>query len=382
MRYLDGLDTGNRCSLRIGPYHIRLPYSYPILNYNNSLDLIYPLLSPGCCRTGIGDSRTISKIIRHDSKNSPDRDRPIRMNAASIAPEALSSLSEQRVLVVGVARNCEKTLTKDISRLRESLKSCKALSWLVVESDSSDGTVNALRVLERDVPAFQFMSLGSLKQTIPIRTQRIARCRNAYLEQLKSNPLYSDVDCVVVADLDGVNDLVTADGFASCWMRSEWGVCTANQKGPYYDIWALRHRLWSPTDCWRQYRFLVAHNAPKEAALWASTLTKMITIAETEEWIEVDSAFGGLGVYRRSVLDGVLYSGLDEDGQEICEHVSLNNQIKSRGARIFINPRLINSARTDHTSHRTFMKRLERYFGYAAKKLLIVGRRPASSKTA
>src|ERR1035437_8914171 len=164
--------------------------------------------------------------------------------------------SDQRVVVVGVARNCERTIKYDVLRLFESLRNCKTLSWVVVESDSSDRTLDALRTLEVDVPGFRFISLGSLHETIPIRTQRIAYCRNVYLEELKSNLLYSEIDYFVVADLDGVNNLVSAEGFESCWARSGWDVCTANQRGPYYDIWALRHPIWNPNDCFQQLEFL------------------------------------------------------------------------------------------------------------------------------
>ena len=279
-----------------------------------------------------------------------------------IEPKAFSNFSEQNILVVGVARDCQKPVRGEVLRLFESLKSCRMLHWLVIESDSSDKTVDTLRDLEKEVPGFRFISLGSLRMQMQIRTQRIAHCRNAYLDELRYNPLYSDIDYVVVADLDGVNNLVSNDGFASCWLRSDWGVCTANQRGPYYDIWALRHRLWSPNDCWRQYDFLLAMRANREAALWAAMLTKMITIDESNDWIEVDSAFGGLAIYRRRALDGVIYSGLDETGGPVCEHVSLNNQIRSKGYKIFINPRLINTAHTNQAHQRTLPQSLIRCY--------------------
>ena len=271
-------------------------------------------------------------------------------------------LSDKRLLVAGVARDCQKSVRSEVLRLLESLKPCRMLKWLVIESDSSDKTIDTLRDLEKEIPGFRFISLGPLAQQMPIRTQRIAHCRNAYLDELKSNPLYADIDYVVIADLDGVNNLVSSDGFASCWLRSDWGVCTANQRGPYYDIWALRHHLWSPNDCWRQYHFLLAMKANREAALWASMYTKMITIAESNDWIEVDSAFGGLAIYRRHALDDVFYSGLDETGGQVCEHVSLNSQIRSRGYRIFINPRLINTAHTDQAHQRKLPQSLKRRY--------------------
>jgi len=294
-----------------------------------------------------------------------------------IEHSAFTHLSEQRILVVGVARDCQKSVRGEVLRLFESLKSCRMLHWLVIESDSSDKTVDTLRDLEKEVPGFRFISLGSLRMQMQIRTQRIAHCRNAYLDELKSNPLYADIDYVVVADLDGVNNLATSGGFASCWLRSDWDVCTANQRGPYYDIWALRHHLWSPNDCWQQYHFLLAMKAKREAALWAAIYTKMITIDESNDWIEVDSAFGGLAVYRRRTLDGIRYAGVDEAGEPVCEHVSLNNKIRSSGYRIFINPKLINTAGTEHSHQRKAVQCLKRSCSdlrREAKELFLKGR--------
>jgi hypothetical protein len=278
------------------------------------------------------------------------------------------------MLVVGVARNCEKTIEKDVLRLFESLKNSKTLSWFVVESDSSDKTVGALRDLEGKIPRFRFRSLGSLRQAMPLRTQRIAHCRNLYLEELRSNPLYADVDYVVVADLDGVNKLLTEACVASCWTRSEWDVCTANQLGPYYDIWALRHPLWSPNDCFKQYDFFVAHRVRKRAAFRLAVRSRMIVIGPMDDWIEVDSAFGGLAIYRRQVLSGAKYTGLDDTGREICEHVSLNSHLRSSGHRIFINPQLVNANRTDHARQHEMVTRLRRYIARQVGHLLSGGR--------
>jgi hypothetical protein len=266
-----------------------------------------------------------------------------------IVNSMITGLSDVRMLILGTARDCEDTIRKDVFRLCASLGWCQTLNWFVVESDSSDGTVRELQSIANSVPGFRYASLGNLRESFAKRTQRLAYCRNLCLDQLWSNSLYSDVNYVMIADLDGTNELVTEAGSQSCWMRSGWGVCTANQRGPYYDIWALRHHEWNPGDCWRQYRFLVKHGIAHTNAVWAAVYHKMIKIDEMEDWIEVDSAFGGLAVYRREVLNGLSYIGLDEAGHEICEHVSLNAQIKANGHRIFINPRLINAGVTPAT---------------------------------
>jgi hypothetical protein len=97
----------------------------------------------------------------------------------------------------------------------------------------------------------------------------------------------------------------------------------------------------------------------------------MIVIDPTEDWIEVDSAFGGLAIYRRHALSRVRYIGLGEAGQEICEHVSLNSQIRSNGYRVFINPMLVNAALTEHARQQLLIPLLKGYFVRQARQLFL-----------
>jgi hypothetical protein len=260
-------------------------------------------------------------------------------------------LSSEKLLLVGVARDCGAIIESEVRRLLAALDFFKSVAWLVIESDSADDTLHALDRLKATIPNFRFSSLGQLREEIPSRTERIAHCRNQYLEELHYNPIYEGINYIAIADLDGVNSLITSTAVQSCWVRDGWDVCCANQVGPYYDIWALRHKDWSPNDCWKQYEFLRQFNKSHEAA-GASVWFKMITIQENNSWIEVDSAFGGFAIYRRSVLSKELaYLGASELGEEVSEHVSFHNQIRGNGGRIFINPRLINGAENEHTKY-------------------------------
>lgn len=260
-----------------------------------------------------------------------------------------SALPQCEFLIVGLARNCEDKIRGDVYALLRAVGNSSKVSWLIVESDSVDSTAKVLSQLTVELPNFRVLNLGFLRKSIPVRTQRLAHCRNTYLAELQSNPLYAAVDYVIVADLDGANGLLSESGLSSCWNHSAWEVCTANQRGPYYDIWALRHSQWSANDCWKQYEFLIAHGVRKEKARVAAMYSKMIIVDEESEWIEVDSAFGGLAVYRREALMGVEYRGFDDAGDAICEHVPLHRQIKAKGGRLFINPRLINTGESEHS---------------------------------
>ena len=120
--------------------------------------------------------------------------------------DPISQLRDQAVLLVGTARNCASTVGPDIARLRRALDYFGTIHCLVVESDSDDDTVGELRRLEAEIDHFRFVSLGKLEGEMPLRTERIAHCRNAYLEALNSDPQYGDVDYVVVADLSSGPD--------------------------------------------------------------------------------------------------------------------------------------------------------------------------------
>ena len=109
-----------------------------------------------------------------------------------------------------------------------------------------------------------------------------------------------------------------------------------------------------------QYAFLSERGAQRELAAWVSAFGKMITIPESADWIPVDSAFGGLAIYRRAILAGARYSGADENGEPVCEHVPLHKQLRARGARIFINPRLIDTSYTENSRQRTLTHILKR----------------------
>lgn len=254
-----------------------------------------------------------------------------------------------RPLVAGLVRNCAKGIGVDLQLLQQALQGFGEVRWLLVESDSTDDSLKVLESLGRQLPGFRYVSLGSLRSQRPLRTDRIAHCRNAYLDELDHNPLYADVDTVFVTDFDRVNTHLTAQALRSCWQRDGWDGCMANQAGPYYDVWALRHPEWSPNDCFAQMRFLERQGLTPERALRAAVDSRMITISPEADWIEVDSAFGGLAVYRREALRGLRYHGLDAAGLETCEHVALHAQMRARGARLFINPRLINAGWTEHT---------------------------------
>jgi hypothetical protein len=267
-----------------------------------------------------------------------------------MTPGIAETCQQRAVLIVGLARNCAQTLPETVRVLTAAVAQFQSVHWLVVESDSDDDTVSVLEQLRSTVAGFDYRALGSLADKLPERTERLAHCRNVYLDHLAalnagSSP--AGIDFLLVADLDGVNTALTAEGLMSCWARNDWGACAANQRGLYYDIWALRHPQWCPGDCWEQSRFLEQHGSGAGHARKVSVFGRMVEIPEKAEWLEVDSAFGGLVIYRTNSLAGARYVGLTAQGRPVCEHVAFHATMKASGARLFINPKLINAESSD-----------------------------------
>ena len=276
-------------------------------------------------------------------------------------------LSTQNVAVVGIVKDVQGTISDDYERIRISLSGFKSISWFIVESNSSDSSLMELSDIRSKDPSFNFMSLGKVDEQGQSRTVGMADARNSYLRELRDNSRFENIDFVVVADFNGLNNLLNKDSIESCFQRSDWDACFANQSKKYYDIWALRHPLWSPNDCWSQHAFFRKYLKFPELALYSSVQSRMIHIPMNESWIEVESAFGGLGIYRRSVISEGVYVGLTETGFAICEHVPFNLMLRSKGYRLFVNPALINADSTDHSENAFFGKLFKRLLSYPIK---------------
>ena len=258
---------------------------------------------------------------------------------------------QRRFFITGIVRDAEKTLAGSVSAIDTAFRQFGTTRWFVVESDSSDRTPERLAELASTMDDFSFVTLGVLQSRFAERIDRIAFCRNSYLQHFFDNGHDEESDFLVVADLDGMNQKLDGPALASCWEHDSWDACFANQDGPYYDIYALRHPVWSATDPQVAIGFFRRFGLPPSRSVNLAVYDKMIRIPRNAEWIEVESAFGGLGIYRPQALREKRYHGRDAAGAVICEHVMLHQQMRQAGCRLFINPGLVNDSITEHTRH-------------------------------
>ena len=261
----------------------------------------------------------------------------------------MNNLSERSAVFVGCARNCEAHLDKVLENIGRLAALYAKAAFVFVESDSQDGTKAQMLQWLAPLPSGTLLQLDGLAATEPRRTARLALARNNALAYLRESP-YADYDDLVVMDFDEANSTpLDREAFTAAveFLHADgqtFGVFT-NSRPVYYDIWALRHPNWCPSDCWAEV--LAAHDVSPDEAKERFVYARQVAIDRHQSPIEVASGFGGLGIYRLAKVLPHQYVGITSSGSEVCEHVSLNLAL-CRSGRLFIFPALQNLAPRGH----------------------------------
>lgn len=239
------------------------------------------------------------------------------------------------VAICGTIRNGEANFQTVCANVKKIAGWFKTAIIVVVESDSDDNTLK----LWSEESSVNLISHGKLRDRLPSRTQRLAFCRNTYLDLVLSRK--KDIDLMINIDLD---DILTEDLddflFENCMLETEypnWDAVFANQSYRYYDIWALRDEN-IDFDCIEAIHALKSR-MPKPEAVGKFQRH----IPRNSGLLPVKSAFGGLGVYKVSSLDqNSRYVGrVNNSNREICEHVPLNLYLTGKGCKLFIDSSMV-----------------------------------------
>ena len=243
----------------------------------------------------------------------------------------------------GVARDCARHLPAVLDNLERFAGTYDRARFVFVVSDCRDDTAECLRRwLGGRGRDGMLIDLGLLEPSLPRRTERIARARNAGLEAVARQA--DGFDHLVVADLDDVlGRPVGLAGFrdAVAWLDgdpSRAGVF-AGATPRYYDVWALRHDRWCPDDCWHPI-WGRPDQESFEAAKFREVFARQVVLPADLQPVAVRSAFGGLGIYRLPAALAARYQGVDAQGRDTSEHVAFNAAIHAAGGGLYVVPAL------------------------------------------
>jgi hypothetical protein len=261
----------------------------------------------------------------YTSEHFPERHFPARN--PSVFREKVAAgyrnMKESSVVLCGITKDDADILPLTLRRIEQTGGLFGDYRVVVYENDSRDDTPAILKVWESANGKVRVLSdslVGSPILRLP-RTERLAWCRNRYLDFIRQSDEYRACDYVIVVDLD-LKGGWSYDGLASSFSRFDWDIVASNSIGyhylrkTYYDLFALKPR----TVLKRNWLFRLIGEG------WQ--------LRRDDPWITIQSGFGGLAVYRKEKLIPERYAGT-LNGEAVCEHISLNADHR---LRCYLNP--------------------------------------------
>ncbi len=258
-------------------------------------------------------------------------DTPHATSERAVDPKSLP------LVICGCCRDVEAHLPRVLESMHATGSQFRDYQIVIFENDSRDGT---RRILEDERQRFPGMITLLLEDGMksPKRTERLAYIRNRLLETARSiDP--GNEGLLMMMDMDDVAaEGSLAETIHTCfdYPYECWDALATNRRLVYYDIWPLRIRHHIEFDfVERCERFPGLEGQRKYFLRFRGQ------IRTSDRLLPVLSAFGGAALYKMSALQGKHYVGLNAEGGEVCEHLSLHAQMIADGGRIFINTRMV-----------------------------------------
>jgi uncharacterized protein YpmB len=254
-----------------------------------------------------------------------------------------NNMQKYNVIFGGTVKNVEPYIDSILKHIDQCGKKFKSYSLVIYENDSTDNTRKILMDNKKDNYHYIFEE-GITEQR---RTIRLANGRNKLVEKVKELNQKGEYTYFILMDMDDRNSSGKfIDSIDTCFKYhyNDWDVLTGNQTKKYYDTWALRKNGLIDYDCWGEYFKPTTSEEKKEE------INHIIenTVFEKNGLLEVDSAFGGIAIYKIEAINDCKYIGeyknneYPEHNNELCEHVEFHKCIKNNGGKIFINTEFYN----------------------------------------
>ena len=241
------------------------------------------------------------------------------------------------IYIAALVKNSQDTLEKNIDFIldyNEKYRNNDRIKLLILENDSIDDTKKILDKYSNN-NLIQIFSQNGLEKNILNRIERITYCRNFIFEKIRDiNTEESDI-LYIPADFDiDLFNRQTVEEFYNVLNflinNKEIDAMFPNCSPYYYDIHALRKVGWNSNDGWKNYEKLSKYVPIGKFFLkYYFIYRKQIKINKNDEVINVESAFGGIGVYKlkKDQLSLLKYSS--DQKFEKCEHIDFNSNFRS-----------------------------------------------------
>jgi len=242
----------------------------------------------------------------------------------------IDEMKKYNVIFAGTIKNVEAYIQKTLDNINKCGEKFNSYLLIIYENDSTDKTREILLQNKKNIYEYIFED----NVTEPRRTMRLANGRNKILDRVreiqKNNNDYYNY--LIMLDMDDVNQSGKfVDTIDTCFEYDNWDILTGNQSDKYYDLWALRKKGDMECDCWKMH-FGHGFDPYYKSFIYLPN-----------HLLEVDSAFGGIGIYKlSSIPDECNYVGrYNNDEYEHCEHVEFHRCIKKSGKGIYINTKFL-----------------------------------------
>jgi hypothetical protein len=237
---------------------------------------------------------------------------------------------------VGMSKNCFNNLKPNIEFLLKFQKITSfKMTISVVDSDSTDGTKEYCSKLYEENLISNFIEIDDLEDEYNSRIERLSISRNKGLQCVKTN---SDLPVIYIPmdmdlDLFGLLSTIELESLIKSFAKNKEIDGLFPFSTPfYYDIFALRAKNWVKGN-----NILTARNLKDKVKVFSFIFNYFLIFnvqknidTFTEEYISVQSAFGGMGLYKitESNLEKIKYEINKTNIDYFSEHIAFNNYFK------------------------------------------------------
>lgn len=245
-------------------------------------------------------------------------------------------MKQYNVVFGGTIRDVAKYIQQGLKNIDRCGQKFRDYAVILYENDSKDETRTILQKHKK--ANYHYILEDDIKE--PLRTLRLSNGRNKILNTMREINKDGYYDYLIMLDIDDINESGKfVESVESCFKYDNWDVLTGNQSGTYYDLWALRKKHDMDHDCIRKMK---EHSDDPDA--YNKYVKSKFKHYPENDLLEVDSAFGGIAIYRtRSIPSHCKYVGKYQNGEEKCEHVEFHECIKHNGGSIYINTSFLTS---------------------------------------